>query len=72
MNRNLLFAACALACLGANALMGCAQPLVRYPSCGEFQTRASDGAACRECVDASGAAYAQCHNAVMIPPPDTR
>ena len=50
--------------IGVNVMMGCGQPMLRYPSCGEFHFRATDGASCQECIDKDGAGYAHCTNRV--------
>ncbi len=62
MNKALVFFACAVAGVAINMFMACG-PIVRK-NCGAYRVRATDGASCRECVDATGR-YAECGMRVL-------
>lgn len=67
MNRSIVFAVCAVISAAACAVIGCSRPVMRYPSCGAYHQRLTDGAVCRECIDAQGS-YAECGMRVLRKP----
>lgn len=62
--KSALFAVCAAASVAGCALMGFRT--IRYPSCGDFHMRSSDGANCQECLDGFGKKYGHCTSKVWM------